>query len=75
MDRWRCGFCEYVYDPRYGDPGNEVAPGTSYLILPDEWICPICGTDKDYFEIEGSTDTISAVAGEKYELSQMTSVY
>lgn len=50
MDIWKCGICEYVYDPRYGDPGNQVAPGTSYLILPREWACPICGSDKEYFE-------------------------
>lgn len=52
MDLWRCSTCDYIYDPRYGDPPHEIAPGTSYLILPRGWACPMCGADREEFEIE-----------------------
>jgi rubredoxin len=25
-------------------------PGTSFEKLPDEWVCPVCGTGKELFE-------------------------
>ena len=36
--------------PRQGDPDNGIAPGTSFEDLPDDWVCPECGVDKDLFE-------------------------
>lgn len=52
MDSYICTVCEYVYDPAVGDPDNDVKPGTSFDDLPDDWVCPECGADKDLFEIE-----------------------
>lgn len=51
MQKWRCTICNYVYDPAKGDLGNGVAVGTSFEELPDGWVCPICGADKDMFEL------------------------
>jgi len=50
MARYRCIVCAYVYDPEMGDPDNGVEPGTPFLRLPDEWVCPLCGAGKDEFE-------------------------
>ena len=50
MDKWICEVCGYVYDPAQGDPGNGIAPGTSFEDLPDEWVCPECGVPKDQFQ-------------------------
>lgn len=50
MQKWECTVCGYIYDPAQGDMENGVAPGTSFEDLPDEWICPVCGTGKDLFE-------------------------
>jgi rubredoxin len=50
MDKYRCTICDYIYDPAVGDPGNGVAPGTSFDALPEDWVCPVCGVDKDSFE-------------------------
>ena len=36
--------CGYWYDPSIGDPENGVAPGTAFEDLPEDWICPECGT-------------------------------
>ncbi len=50
MDKYRCTICDYIYDPAVGDPDNGVPPGTPFEALPDDWVCPICGVDKDGFE-------------------------
>jgi rubredoxin len=50
MEKYRCMICDYIYDPAAGDPANGVAPGTSFDALPEDWVCPVCGVDKDNFE-------------------------
>jgi rubredoxin len=49
MRMWQCTICGYIYDPQMGDPDNGVAPGTRFENLPDDWVCPDCGADKDQF--------------------------
>jgi butyryl-CoA dehydrogenase len=44
-----CGGCGYEYDPALGDPEGDVRPGVLFAALPEEWICPECGEDKDQF--------------------------
>jgi rubredoxin len=50
MDKWECLVCGYVYDPEEGDPDAGIEPGTPFEALPDDWVCPDCGADKDMFE-------------------------
>jgi len=50
MAKWRCTVCGYIYDPAQGDPDNGVEPGTDFEALPDDWVCPECGAEKDKFE-------------------------
>jgi rubredoxin len=50
MEQYRCTVCGYIYDPAQGDPDNGVGPGTSFLALPADWVCPICGAGKEMFE-------------------------
>jgi rubredoxin len=52
MDKYVCTVCGYIYDPALGDPENDVEAGTSFENLPDDWVCPVCGADKDQFEAE-----------------------
>jgi rubredoxin len=52
MDNYVCTICGYIYDPALGDPENGVAAGTAFEDLPDDWVCPVCGADKDQFELE-----------------------
>ena len=42
--------CGYEYDPAIGDPENGIAPGTAWEDVPADWVCPVCGLDKDAFE-------------------------
>lgn len=47
--RYVCNGCGYEYDPVLGDPESDIRPGTLWEKLPDEWICPECGEEKDQF--------------------------
>ena len=44
--------CGYEYDPAIGDVDNGIAPGTAWEDVPADFVCPVCGLDKDAFEIE-----------------------
>ncbi|MBW2466010.1 MAG: rubredoxin [Deltaproteobacteria bacterium] len=48
MDKYECP-CGYIYDPEEGDYENGVEPGTPFEDLPDDWVCPQCGAEKEYF--------------------------
>jgi len=50
MQKWECEVCGYVYDPAEGDPENDVAPGTAWEDVPEDWVCPECGVGKDMFQ-------------------------
>jgi len=50
MKKWECTVCGYVYDPAKGDPDANIPPGTPFEELPDDWVCPDCGSSKDMFE-------------------------
>ena len=50
MGKWQCLVCGYIYDPGKGDENNGIPPGTPFEELPDDWLCPICGLDKEAFE-------------------------
>ncbi|GAB4242773.1 MAG: rubredoxin [Thermoleophilia bacterium] len=50
MSKWECIICGYIYDPAQGDPTQDVAAGTPFEELPDDWTCPDCGADKEDFE-------------------------
>ena len=50
MQKWICVVCGYVYDPAKGDPDSNIAPGTPFEKIPDDWVCPVCGASKMEFE-------------------------
>ena len=51
--RYICSGCGYEYDMEIGDPASDVPAGTTFDKLPEEWICPECGEEKENFiEIE-----------------------
>jgi len=47
--RWICLACGHVYDEEAGSPESRIAPGTRFEDLPDDWVCPFCGSDKQHF--------------------------
>ncbi|HQA08224.1 MAG TPA: rubredoxin [Syntrophomonadaceae bacterium] len=48
-ESYECTICGYIYDPAEGDPDQDIAPGTSFEDLPDDWVCPECGASKEDF--------------------------
>lgn len=47
--RYVCGGCGYEYVPELGDEDAEIAPGTLFEKLPEDWVCPECAEDKSMF--------------------------
>jgi flavin reductase (DIM6/NTAB) family NADH-FMN oxidoreductase RutF/rubredoxin len=42
--RYKCPACGYVYD--------DATENVKFIDLPDDWVCPVCGSEKsDFFEI------------------------
>jgi len=50
MHRYESPCTKYIYDPEVGDHESNIPPGTPFEDLPDDWCCPKCGAEKDYFE-------------------------
>jgi len=46
--KYEC-FCGYVYDEAAGEPDSDVAAGTVWADVPDDFSCPVCGAGKDAF--------------------------
>jgi len=51
MKKYECTVCGYIYDPKIGDPDGDIAPGTKFEDIPDDWVCPECGVGKEDFEV------------------------
>ena len=51
--KYVCDVCGWEYDEVAGDPDNGIAPGTKWEVLPDDFVCPLCGVGKDEFSKEG----------------------
>ena len=49
MAKYVCDACGWEYDEAVGDPENNVAPGTKFEDLPEDFECPLCGVGKDMF--------------------------
>ena len=43
MTNYVCTVCGYVYDAAEND-------SIPFAQLPEDWVCPLCGVDKDSFE-------------------------
>jgi len=50
--KYVCNVCGYVYDPTEGALDSDIAPGTTFEAIPDDWVCPLCGVGKNMFELE-----------------------
>ena len=50
-EKYECGVCKYIYNPKTGNEKAGISPGTEFDDLPEDWVCPVCGESKDVFEI------------------------
>jgi methylamine---glutamate N-methyltransferase subunit C len=51
MAKYICSVCEYVHD--------EEKTGQKWDDLPDEWVCPICESPKNYFTKTDDAESVS----------------
>jgi len=52
MTKYVCGICGWVYDEELGAPEIDVAPGTKFEDLGEDFACPMCCVGKDQFAEE-----------------------
>ncbi|MFZ4526527.1 MAG: glutamate synthase-related protein [Chlorobium sp.] len=55
MEKWQCRLCLYIY----GEHNEPVA----WEALPNEWICPVCGSGKESFSLAASDRPAASVIG------------
>ena len=51
MNKYQCLTCGYVYDEALGEPVDGIPPGTRWEDVPEDWVCPECGTPKSDFDM------------------------
>ena len=51
MKQYLCVICGFVYDEEKGYPEDDIAPGTKWEDVPENWVCPDCGATKADFEM------------------------
>ena len=51
MKRYLCVICGLIYDEAKGWPEENIAPGTRWEDVPDDWFCPDCGANKTMFSM------------------------
>lgn len=60
MGKYICTICGFTYNETVGYPKGNIAPGTLWDDIPDDWVCPICGVSKGQFKEEHITAKASA---------------
>ncbi len=50
MAKYVCTVCGYEYDEADGCSEANVAAGTTWENVPEDFVCPVCGVGKDMFE-------------------------
>ena len=50
--KYGCNVCGWVYDEAEGLPEQNIAAGTKFEDLPEDFACPLCGVGKDDFSAE-----------------------
>lgn len=46
-----CKACGLIYDESKGDEDSDLAAGTRFADIPEDWACPLCGVTKADFEL------------------------
>ncbi|USD58786.1 anaerobic nitric oxide reductase flavorubredoxin [Vibrio sp. SCSIO 43140] len=46
---YKCTVCNWIYDPKEGEPNQGIEPGVAFDDLPDWFLCPECQIGKEVF--------------------------
>ena len=49
MTVMQCSACFFPYDEAKGLPEEGIPSGTKWEDIPEDWVCPECGTPKHLF--------------------------
>ena len=49
--KYVCDLCGWEYDEELGSPEYGIVAGTKFEDFPEDFVCPICGVDKDNFSV------------------------
>ena len=47
--KYICDVCGWMYDEADGAEEYNIAPGTKWDNVPDDFLCPVCSVGKDQF--------------------------
>jgi len=47
--KYICDVCSWVYDEAAGDAQSDIAAGTKWEDIPEDFLCAICSVGKDQF--------------------------
>lgn len=45
-----CALCNYIVEEDAGLPEAGIKPGTKFEELPEDWACPECAAQKEFFQ-------------------------
>jgi len=51
MKKYKCNMCGWIYDETKGVPDEGISPGTKWEDIPSDWVCPLCGSGKEDFDM------------------------
>ena len=51
MKKYKCNMCGWIYDETKGAPDEGINPGTRWEDIPNDWVCPLCGSGKEDFDM------------------------
>lgn len=71
-ETWICSVCQYEYDTTVGDSQQNIAAGTRFEDLPENWLCPRCKVSKNLFnkketKMEKNQIWVCDVCGYEYD--------
>ena len=52
MSKYVCEICGWEYDEEVGMPDKGIPAGTKFEDLPEEFVCELCGVEKEHFTKE-----------------------
>lgn len=52
MVEYVCKVCGFIYSEENGCEEANVAPGTKWADVPEDFECPLCGVGKEEFELK-----------------------
>ena len=44
-------MCGWIYNESIGVPDEGISPGTRWEDIPNDWVCPLCGSGKEDFDM------------------------